>query len=321
MNQNTLNAQSALEWRELFQSFVEVMSSAIDERTPYNLTHTRHMVEYGGRFVDYINRCCREHGCKEPFDQARKEEFLMSIWLHDIGKIVTPLGVMNKETKLRPDQVSAINFRTEKVELWTEIRFLKGEIDEKAKEKNLKEVRQVREVVALMNHAGRIRPKDMETLDAVRDFVYTDLEGVNHPWFTEDEYKALTIERGTLSASEREIMEFHVIVTDKLLSKIKFTKELSHVREWAASHHELMDGTGYPNHLSGDQIPYEVRIITILDIFDALVADDRPYKPGIPIENALKILTDMAEQEGKLDIELTRLFIESRCWESECTAV
>ena len=116
-------------------------------------------------------------------------------------------------------------------------------------------------------------------------------------------------------------MESHVIVTDRLLSKIKFTEGLSHVREWAASHHELLDGTGYPNHLSGDQIPYEVRIITILDIFDALVADDRPYKPGIPIENALKILTDMAEQEGKLDIELTRLFIESRCWESECTAV
>ena len=61
----------------------------------------------------------------------------------------------------------------------------------------------------------------------------------------------------------------------------------------------------------------EVRIITILDIFDALVADDRPYKPGMPVDKAIGILKDMAEKEGKLDPELTRLFVESRCWEKQ----
>lgn len=87
------------------------------------------------------------------------------------------------------------------------------------------------------------------------------------------------------------------------------------MREWAASHHELLNGSGYPKHLTADQIPMEVRIITILDIFDALVADDRPYKPGMPVEKALNILDSMANKEGKLDPELTRLFVESRCWE------
>ena len=110
-------------------------------------------------------------------------------------------------------------------------------------------------------------------------------------------------------------MESHVQVTDKLLSKIHFSADLAHVREWASAHHELLNGTGYPNHLSGDQIPYEVRMITILDIFDALVADDRPYKPGMPVEKAIGILTAMAEKEGKLDPRLTKLFIEGRCWE------
>ena len=83
----------------------------------------------------------------------------------------------------------------------------------------------------------------------------------------------------------------------------------------AAAHHELLNGSGYPKHLSGDAIPYEVRIITILDVFDALVADDRPYKPGMLVERALSILQVMAEKEGKLDPELTRLFCESKCWE------
>ena len=124
----------------------------------------------------------------------------------------------------------------------------------------------------------------------------------------------LSIRKGTLSSEERRIMEDHVVVTDKLLSRISFSDELSHVRSWAAAHHELLDGSGYPAHLSGDAIPQEVRIITILDIFDALVAEDRPYKPGMPVERALAILRDMAEREGRLDPALTARFIESRCW-------
>lgn len=311
------NARYVEEIRGLFQSFVQVMSSAVDERTPYNLTHTTHMAEYGGRFVDYINKRCRECGQTEVFDTAHKEEILMSIWLHDIGKLVTPLGVMNKDARLRPDQATAIGHRMEKVELWMEIRALKGEISEQEKAEKLAEVEKLRKLVASVDHAGFIRDELMEELEAAKQMTYTDLEGNEHPWFSEEEFTALTIRKGTLSAAERGIMEGHVSVTDKLLSKINFSADLSHVREWASAHHELMDGSGYPNHLSGDQIPYEVRMITILDIFDALVADDRPYKPGMPIEKAVGILTAMAEKEGKLDPRLTKLFIEGRCWEAE----
>lgn len=311
------NARYVDEIRGLFQSFVQVMSSAVDERTPYNLTHTTHMAEYGGRFVDYINKRCRENGKDEVFDAAHKEEILMSIWLHDIGKLVTPLGVMNKDARLRPDQATAIGHRMEKVELWTEIRALKGEISEAEKLEVFAEVEKLRNLVAAVDHAGFIRDEIMAELEAAKEATYTDLAGEKHLWFSEDEYTALTIRKGTLSAVEREIMEGHVVVTDKLLSKINFSVDLSHVREWAAAHHELLDGSGYPNRLSGEQIPYEVRMITILDIFDALVADDRPYKPGMPIEKALGILTAMAEKEGKLDPRLTRLFIEGRCWEQQ----
>ena len=110
-------------------------------------------------------------------------------------------------------------------------------------------------------------------------------------------------------------MESHVTATKKLLSQIRFSQDLSHVKEWASGHHELLNGSGYPEHLSGEEIPAEIRILTILDIFDALTADDRPYKPGMPIERALSILDTMASKEGKLDPELVRLFTESRCWE------
>ena len=106
-------------------------------------------------------------------------------------------------------------------------------------------------------------------------------------------------------------------MTDHLLSQIDLPAELSHVRLWAGAHHEFLDGSGYAQHLKGEQIPFEVRLLTILDIFDALTAADRPYKPGMSAEKALDILRQMAQNEGKLDAELVELFAESRCWNEE----
>ncbi len=155
----------------------------------------------------------------------------------------------------------------------------------------------------------------MERLKNLYGRTYRDEQGTVRSWLEPEEYAMLSIRRGTLSEEERGIMEEHVSVTDRLLSQICFPEKLSHVREWAAAHHELLNGTGYPEHRKGDEIPYEVRMITILDIFDSLVADDRPYKRAMPVERALAILREMAGQEGKLDPELTELFVKSRCWE------
>ena len=90
------------EIRELFRSFVKVMSSAVEERTPYNSSHTKNMVAYGTRFLDYLNQRAVEAGEPVPFPADRREELLMSVWLHDIGKLVTPLEVMNKAARLLP---------------------------------------------------------------------------------------------------------------------------------------------------------------------------------------------------------------------------
>ena len=124
----------------------------------------------------------------------------------------------------------------------------------------------------------------------------------------------LSIRKGTLSRQELEKMRRHVVMTDKMLSQIRFSQELAHVPEWAAAHHEKLNGKGYPRGMKGDEIPFEVRIITILDIFDALVASDRPYKKAKTVEQAIRILR-FGVKDGELDPELTEQFIESRCWE------
>ncbi|WP_349229283.1 HD-GYP domain-containing protein [Ventrimonas faecis] len=303
--------------KELFRSFVRVMSSAVDERTPYNATHTRNMAEYGERFISYLNEQARAAGKQPLFDADHREEFLMSVWLHDIGKLVIPLEIMNKDTRLMPEQTNELLHRFEKIHLLAQISCLKGMISEQELKREQEELVKDREEILQANTAGICTDALRAEISRIHEKTYTEEDGSTRTWITDEEFRMLMIRKGTLSEEEREIMESHVVFTDKLLSEIRFSKKLSHVRAWAAAHHELLDGSGYPKHLKGNQIPMEVRMLTILDIFDALVAEDRPYKPGVPVEKALKILDGMANREGKLDPELTRLFAESRCWEKK----
>ena len=309
------NVRYIREIRELFASFVRVMSAAVDERSPYNANHSRRMAAYGGRFLDLLNAQALAEGREAPFSPQRREELLMSIWLHDIGKLTTPLEVMDKAERLSPMQKAAIRQRLEVIRLCGRIDCLEGRLSPAELDALERDTREAEASISRMSTAGYLSDGQLAELERLRARTYLDGGGREQPWITAGEYAMLSIRKGTLSSEERRIMEDHVVVTDKLLSRISFSDELSHVRSWAAAHHELLDGSGYPAHLSGDAIPQEVRIITILDIFDALVAEDRPYKPGMPVERALAILRDMAEREGRLDPALTARFIESRCWE------
>ena len=301
--------------RGLFQSFVKVMSSAIDERTPYNASHTRHMEQYGSHFIKYLNQKSREENGKCLFTPAQEEELLMSVWLHDVGKLVTPLEVMNKAARLTEEQKKEIFHRYEVMELKNKLALLEEKQSAEEAERQAQEIAKARELVERINSAGFLPEEALQQLLVLGEAVFSDGNGNQMPFLTPEERKLLSIRKGTLSEEERKIMENHVVITEKLLSEIRFTSDYSHVREWASSHHEYLDGSGYPKQLKGQEVPMEVRINTILDIFDALIADDRPYKPGMPVDKALTILTIMAEKEGKLDPQLTKQFVESRCWE------
>ena len=124
----------------------------------------------------------------------------------------------------------------------------------------------------------------------------------------------LSIPKGTLTNEERKIMESHVTVAKRMLEKIRFNSRYKDVPAWALSHHELLDGTGYPQGLKAGEITLEARILAVLDVYDALTASDRPYKKAMPPNAAFNILEKMAE-EGKLDNLLVAAFKESRIWE------
>lgn len=298
--------------KELLHSFVRAMSSAIDKRTPYNANHARHMAEYADRFMDYLNTCKGQ----KHFSPAQKEELLMSVLLHDIGKLITPLEIMNKSERLLPEQYTEFSHRMEIIQLQSKIDWLSGLITSEANEEIIGQAQEALRLVDETNTAGFVTDETLEKLKNLHEKTYIGKDGAKYPWLEAEEYAMLSIRKGTLSEEERKIMEEHVSITDHLLSQIHFSSEFAHVRQWASAHHEYLDGSGYPDHKTEKEIPYEVRIMTILDIFDSLVADDRPYKRAVPVKRALCILTDMAQKEGKIDSELIRLFMESRCWEN-----
>ena len=301
-----VSVQRAKEVSELLDSFVRVMSTAIDARSPYNANHTRNMTKYARKFAAWLN-----DSKLTAFDEAWEKCFLMSVWLHDIGKLVVPLEIMDKESRLG-SKTAGVTSRFQAIGLQNEINFLNGSINETEYNSRAAKLRYARELVRKADRAEFL-PDEM--LTAIRTLGETKAHGPDGvvPYLSNDELNCLSVRKGTLTDEERRVMESHVTMTRRMLSEMSFPKRYRSVPDWASAHHEYLNGSGYPDKLAGDAIPQEVRILTILDVYDALTARDRPYKRALPTEKAFAILADMAAA-GKIDADLLELFKQSKAW-------
>ena len=296
---------------DLLDSFVRVMSTAIDARTPYNANHTRNMVKYAERFILWLS----QNGKPWQFSENQKRQFLMSVWLHDVGKLIIPLEVMDKKSRLG-DKISDVMHRLEIIALLSRVSYLQGDCGETAYSAAMLELDDARSVIASADTAGFLSDETLEAIAQIGGKTYTDADGKSVSWLTADELKALSVRKGTLTNDERIIIESHVAMTERMLAEMKFSRNYIKAPGWAAAHHEFLDGSGYPEHLKASDIEREVRLLTILDIFDALTARDRPYKPAIPAEKAFSILESMVS-EGKLDRSILAMFQQSGAWSEE----
>lgn len=184
------NVRYIREIQELFRSFVRVMSSAIDERSPYNGSHTRHMAAYGARFLDYLNAQAEAAGRRPPFSPLRREELIMSVWLHDIGKLVIPLEIMDKPARLLPEQYSAFVHRMEVIRLLGEIDALSGGDTRPAE--LARETEAAKALVDSVNAAGFVADADLAALERLSGRIYRDRDGQERPWLTPDEFAMLS---------------------------------------------------------------------------------------------------------------------------------
>ncbi len=301
------NMNYTVEMRELMDSIVETFSTAIYVRTPYNVNHTRNMVKYASNFVDWLNK---QTNPVKTFNFDEKRQFLMAIWLHDLGKLVTPMEIMNKETRLG-DHAEIVMTRLDMIYLLGKIQAYENNT---CCDEYLKKIEEVKEFVKAVEATGFLSDEMLEKVKVLANLKYIDQHGNEVPWFTEEEIVCMSIRKGTLTDSERTEMQKHVSMTRELLEKMKFRGEYKKIPKWASEHHELLNGTGYPDGLKDDELEFETRLLTIIDIFDGLSSTDRPYKPAMPLDRVFSILSEMVAC-GQLDSNIFELFKQSKAWE------
>ncbi len=300
----------------LLHSFVESMATAIDARTPYNARHTQRVAKMVKAIIDIINSLDRGRFKNEHFSQDRAEQLIMAAWLHDIGKIGTPLSVLNKSSKLG-NQLQLIQQRFDYImsrireKYWKEKAEGKGNGEQPGK---LEIAAEAKALITRINEADYfIKEKEKDRLKKIAELTYIDEHGDKRHWLTAAELQALTIKKGTLTRNEREMVENHVEIGIKILKSIPFPDKLKRVPEFVAMHHEFLDGSGYPGGLGGNELPLEARILTLVDIFDALVSHDRPYRSALSVKDSLKIIKSMVNEE-KLDGDLFCIFQNYNAW-------
>ena len=276
---------------ELLDSSINSLVNAIEAKTPFNALHTNTVTGLCDLFVDYLNKNSTEY----HFTSDEKDVLHMAAQLHDVGKIGINDDILNKPTRLAT-RIDYIRSRFENLRL--QLTVQKYANNDPSIQKDIDSLASDLEFIENVNNAPFI---DNEKMDRINELCNKKVLGVN--LLTDEEKEDLHIVKGTLTAAERAHIQEHVVKTVNILKDVKFGKKYHDSLTIAGQHHELLDGTGYPKRLKGDELNTQTRILTIMDIFDSLTAADRPYKSTIPVERAYSILTSMVN-EGKLDATL-----------------
>lgn len=294
----------------LLNSIVQVMSTAIDERSPFNANHTRNMARYGNDFIDWL----KDNNKEIQLTEQDKNQFIMSIWLHDIGKLTTPENILNKESRLN-ERYEVVILRIENFILTNKVAFLEEKISEKEYNRAVRSLNNLKNLIQTANRADFLTQEHIQSIEKFGTRELLSPKGIYESVLTKQELESLLVPKGTLTDSQRAVMQNHVVMTAKMLENIKFSRDYKDVPLWANSHHEYINGSGYPHGYAGEKLCIPIRILTILDIYEALVASDRPYKSSMTPKQAFFILYSMVD-EGKIDKRLLDLFKESEVWKN-----
>ncbi|MGL1958278.1 MAG: HD domain-containing protein [Colwellia sp.] len=307
------NKQLIDEMENLFSAFSRVIASAIDKKSPYTGGHCRRVPE----ITMMLAKACHDidFGPLDGFSMNYEDfhELSVAAWLHDCGKVATPEYIMDKAKKLETvfDRVELISAR---FEIAARDIYYSSKLDESDKVIQLKTLESDREFIINANTGGEFFDDiKIERVYKIAKQYQVSIAGVTQAILTKDEVLNLITKRGTLTANERKIINGHMDVTVDMLESMPFPKHLKRVPEYACGHHEKMDGTGYPKGLKREEMSIPARIMGIADIFEALTANDRPYKPPKTLSETLNIMGRM-KLDDHIDPDLFDVFIEQQVY-------
>ena len=325
----------------LFAGFVTAAVEVIESRDPNTAGHSSRVAELSVRLSQEVNQVNTGLFRSIQFTDRQIQELRYAAILHDFGKVAIPDTIIQKGNKLYPHQLTELSHRFNLVRRTWEVECAEQKFayllnsplphqheagtdclqcnylqrfdrDLAAK---LDRLQSYWELVDRLNQPQIVfSPEFTETLATIAtdlqqlaQYTYRDLDGNLQPLLTTTEIEQLLIPKGSLTAAERLVVESHVSHTYNFLRKIPWTKHLQDVPKIAGAHHEKLDGSGYPQGLTAADIPIQSQIMTIADIYDALSAGDRPYKPRLSLDRTLNILHQEADS-GKIDRDLLMLF-------------
>jgi HD-GYP domain-containing protein (c-di-GMP phosphodiesterase class II) len=315
----------------LFEGFVQASVTAIESRDPTTSGHSFRVADFTVALATAVDRA--DHGAFRTtrFTPDEMREIRYASLLHDFGKVGVREEVLVKAKKLPPGQLDLIRQRGEIIRRGLELRHAQRKTDwllrhgrdgygDRCAEWDaelaavLADLDQHLKAVGAANEPTVMPDEVSASLRDLAVRAYPDHLGDSLTLITPEEARILAIPRGTLTPEEYQQIQSHVVHTYQFLRQIPWTKELRRIPEIARSHHEKLNGRGYPDGWRAPDIPIQTRMMTISDIFDALTSRDRPYKPALPVERALDILSQ-ERRAGALDGELLQIFIAVRPWE------
>jgi HD-GYP domain-containing protein (c-di-GMP phosphodiesterase class II) len=310
----------------LFESFISMINLAIDEKSPYTGGHCQRVPALTMLLADAAART--EDGPLADFSMDDHDRYELKIagLLHDCGKVTTPVHVVDKATKLQTlfDRIHLVDTRFEVLKRDAEIEALRRQlalrpcVDPKAEGDILLDSKAKIEVLDADREFLRLANRGSEAMDdgavqRVRDIgtsrLWRNVDGLETEFLNSEEMENLSIRAGTLTQAERNTINYHIVATIKMLEKLPWPRHLRRVPEFAGGHHERMDGKGYPRGLIREQMSVQARVMGIADIFEALTASDRPYKPGMKLSQAIGIMKKLRDG-GHIDPDLFDIFID-----------
>jgi HD-GYP domain-containing protein (c-di-GMP phosphodiesterase class II) len=307
------NKQLVDDLENLFEALSRLLANAIDEKSPYTGGHCRRVPALTMMLAEACSNAVEGPLADFVMTPADVHELSVAGWLHDCGKIATPEYVMDKATKLHGlhDNIALVAARFEIAARDIE---LNPQLDTASKTQQLEQLRLDLSFLRSSNIGGEFMSWELQK--RVRDIAshyQISIGGELQSVLTPDEVTNMCVERGTLNNEERRIINRHIEVTIDMLESLPFPKHLKNVPEYAGGHHEKMDGTGYPRGLKKEQMSVQARIMAIADIFEALTANDRPYKKAKTLSESLRILGFMALDQH-IDVDLFRVFIREKVY-------
>ncbi len=315
----------------LFEGFIKASVQAIEARDPTTAGHSFRVADFTERLATAVDRADDASLRGISFNKEQLRELRYAALLHDFGKVGVRENILVKAKKLQPAQLELLQQRFRYARASLERRAYRYLLDLSKQGNNADEFSRRRVEVEQQLTADKARldvflqqilhaneptvahAEVSADLQAIVDFHFPGEDGEQLPLLEAFEFADLALSKGSLNATERVQIESHVSHTFAFLSLIPWTKNLSNLPAIAYAHHEKLDGSGYPRRLAGAAIPMQSRIMTIADIYDALTAGDRPYKHGLPEQQALDILA-LEAKAAKIDAALYKVFVESKAW-------